>query len=90
MSTKQKNLLSDKKLLELKVDDSLTNLEEYARMMTDDIDFDSFDVLSITRLDADKPYTRKFTHPRIESQAHRIASDEGDTLPTGVKKSRLN
>lgn len=90
MNEKQKKLLNDKKLRELKVSDSLTNLEEFTRIITDDIDFNCFDVLSITRLDAEQSYTKKFAHPHVETQVYRIAGDESATLPLGMSKNKLN
>lgn len=90
MSKKQKNLLNDNKLLEVKISDSLTNLEEYTRIMTDGIDFDSFDVLSVTRIDTDEPYTRKFARRRVEPQAYQFDSDNLESPPMGVAKNKLN
>jgi len=90
MSKKQKKLLNDNKLLEVKLSDSLTNLEEYTRIMTDGIDFDSFDVLSVTRIDTDEPYTRNFAHRRVEAQVYSMASEASETLPLGVAKNKLN
>lgn len=90
MSKKQNKLLNENKLRELKVSDSLTNLEEFTRIMTDDIDFNCFDVLSITRVDNEKPYTRKFAHRHVETQIYRIAADEEENLPLGVNKNKLN
>lgn len=90
MKQKQKKLLNDKKLRELKVSDSLTNLEEFTRIMTDNIDFNSFDVLSVTRLDTEQSYTRKFAHAHVQSQSYHIAEDEDDILPSAIAKNRLN
>ena len=90
MNEKQKKLLNDKKLRELKVSDSLTNLEEFTRIMIDDIDFNCFDVLSITRLESDESYTKKFAHRHVETQIYRIAGDESATLPLGMSKNKLN
>lgn len=90
MRKKQNKLLNENKLRELKVSDSLTNLEEFTRIMTDDIDFNCFDVLSITRVDSEKPYTRKFSHQHVETQVYRIASDADETLPHGINKHKLN
>ena len=90
MNKKQNKLLNDNKLREIKVSDSLTNLEEFTRIMTDDIDFNCFDVLSVTRIDADQPYTKKFAHRHVDSQVYRIASDEAETLPLGIAKNKLN
>ncbi|WP_455376670.1 hypothetical protein [Kaarinaea lacus] len=90
MNKKQNKLLNDNKLREIKVSDSLTNLEEFTRIMTDDIDFNCFDVLSVTRIDADQPYTKKFAHRHVDTQVYRIASDEDETLPLGIAKNKLN
>jgi hypothetical protein len=90
MSKKQNKLLNDNKLREIKVSDSLTNLEEFTRILTDDIDFNSFDVLSVTRLDAEQPYTRKFAHRHVEARAQPESSDASESLPLGIAKNRLN
>lgn len=90
MSKKQNKLLNDNKLREIKVSDSLTNLEEFTRILTDDIDFNSFDVLSVTRLDTEQPYTRKFAHRHVETRLEANATDSSKTLPLGVAKNRLN
>ena len=101
MHKKQKKLLDDSsldaqklgkknKLLEVKISDSLTNLEEFARIMTDDVDFTSFDVLSVTRTDVDTPYSKKFTHRRVDTQSYRIVSDASKNAPLGIGKNKLN
>jgi hypothetical protein len=58
--------------------------------MTDGIDFDSFDVLSVTRIDTDESYTRKFAHRRVEPQVYRFDSDASETVPIGIAKNKLN
>jgi len=90
MNKKQNKLLNEKKLRELKISDSLTNLEEFTRILTDNIDFNSFDVLSVTRLDSDQPYTRKFAHRHAETQAYRVAAEASETLPSDMAKNKLN
>jgi hypothetical protein len=86
--------LSEKKLLEVRISDSLTNLEEFARIMTDDIDFTSFDVLSVTRIDTETPYTKKFSHRRLDTQTYRIFSDASKNMRLGISigtsKNKLN
>ena len=82
--------MSKKKLLELKICDGLTNLEEFTRFMTNNIDFNSFDVLSITRTDDKQTYTRQFTHRKVDTQAFRIASDAIKNLLARLSKNKLN
>ena len=90
MNKKQNKLLNENKLRELKVSDSLTNLEEFTRNITDNIDFDSFDVLSVTRLDTQETYTRKFAHRHVETQVYRIAAEAEECSPQGIAKNKLN
>lgn len=75
MSKKHINSLINKKLLEIKVSDGLTNLEELTRSVSDNIDFNSFDILSITRTDAEQPYTRQYAHHKVDTKTHRMASN---------------
>ncbi|WP_455366308.1 hypothetical protein [Kaarinaea lacus] len=74
MSKKNSNSLDHKKLLETKISDGLTNLEEMTRSMSENVDFNSFDILSITRTDAEQPYTRQYAHRKTDTQTQRIAS----------------
>lgn len=90
MKNKQKKPLDQKKLREIKVSDSLTNLEEFTRIMTDEIDFSCFDVLSITRLDADKPYTKKYAHRQVDDTTHQTIQDENRALLQGFAKYKFN
>ena len=90
MSKKSHKLLSKKKLLELKISDGLTNLEEFTRIMTNNIDFNSFDVLSITRTDNNQTYTRQFAHRKVDTQAFRIASDTIKSIAFCFYKNKLN
>lgn len=90
MANKQKKLLNDKKLREIKVSDSLTNLEEFTRVMTDNIDFNCFDVLSVTRIDSETTYTKKYAHPHVEAQVHRLDSDVSESIPIEIAKNKLN
>jgi hypothetical protein len=75
MSKKHNNTLNNKKLLEIKVSDGLTNLEELTRSMVDNIDYNSFDILSVTRTDAEQPYTRQYAHRKVDTQPRSIASN---------------
>ncbi|KPJ94125.1 MAG: hypothetical protein AMJ55_06860 [Gammaproteobacteria bacterium SG8_15] len=75
MSKKHINSLNNKKLLELKVSDGLTNLEELTRSMSENIDFDSFDILSITRTDVEQPYTRQYANHKVETKPSRTVSN---------------
>ncbi|WP_455220330.1 hypothetical protein [Kaarinaea lacus] len=75
MSKKDSDALKNKKLLETKVSDGLSNLEELTRSMAENIDFNSFDILSIKRTDSEQPYTRQYAHRKVDTKAHRIASN---------------
>jgi len=90
MSKKSSNLLNEKKLLELKVSDGLTNLEEFTRTMSDNIDFNSFDILSITRTDSEQPYTRQYAHRKVDTQVYRIIADAIKAVPLHLFKYKLN
>ena len=90
MRKKQNKLLNKKKLRELKVSDSLTNLEEFTRIMTNDIDFNCFDVLSVTRLDAEESYTRKYAHAHLDTEIYHVAAESTEILPLDFAKNKLN
>ena len=76
--------------MELKISDSLTNLEQFTHEMSANIDFNSFDILSITRVDAEQPYTRRFTHRKVDTQVYRIAAEALRNLPLLFKRHKLN
>jgi len=76
MSKKRDDALKNKQLLEIKVSDGIANLEELTRSMAENIDFSTFDILSIKRTDGEEPYTRRYAHRKVENtQAQRIASN---------------
>ena len=68
--------LFTKKNLELTLQDTQDNLEEFMLMLAKDTDMSTFDVLSITRTDTTDGYTQSFKHPRVTTQEVRIACDE--------------
>ena len=90
MSKKRSNLLIKKKLLESNISNGLTNLEEFTRTMSDNIDFNSFDILSITRTDSEQSYTRQYAHRKVDTQAYRILSDAIKAVPLPLLKFKLN
>ena len=90
MSKKRNNSLNKKKLLENKLSKGLINLEEYTRTMSDKIDFNSFDILSITRADSEQSYTRQYAHRKVDTQAYRIFADAIKVVPLHLFKYKLN
>ena len=90
MSNRRNKLLKRNKLLESKISNGLTNLEQFTRTMSENIDFNSFDILSITRVDAEQPYTRRFSHRKVDTQAYRIAAEAIRNLPLLFKRYKLN
>jgi hypothetical protein len=71
-----------KKNLELTLQDTQDNLEEFMLMLAGDTDMNTFDVLSITRTDSESVYTHTFKHPRVTTQGARVAYDEcADVIP---------
>jgi hypothetical protein len=90
MSKKHNNTLINKQILEIKVNDGLTNLEELTRSMSENVDFNSFDILSITRTDAEQTYTRQYAHRKVDTQAHRITSSFFCYLFPQLCKLKLN
>ena len=90
MSKKRSNLLNKKTLLEAKISSGLTNLEEFTRTMSDNIDFNNFDILSITRTDSEQPYTRQYAHRKVDTQAYRIIADAVKAVPLQLFKYKLN
>ena len=75
MSKNCSNLLNQKKLLETKISDGLSNLEEFTRIMSDNVDFNCFDILSVTRTDSNQPYTCQYAHRKVDTQVYRIVSE---------------
>ena len=69
------NVLNKNKLLEIKISGGLSNLEAFTRTMADNIDFNSFDILSVTRTGTGQTYTRQYAHHKVGTQAYRIAAD---------------
>lgn len=70
--------------------DSLANLEQFTETLAENIDFDSFDVLSITRVDTEQPYTRRFSHPKAQIRAWRLAAETLRDLPRIFRRYKLN
>ncbi|MCI0505203.1 MAG: hypothetical protein L0Z73_03755 [Gammaproteobacteria bacterium] len=90
MSKKRGNLLNNQKLLEIKISDGLLNLEEFTRTMSDNIDFNCFDILSITRTDSEHPYTRQYAHRKVDTQVYRVIADAIRYLIPKIHDSKLN
>jgi hypothetical protein len=90
MSRSRNNLSNKKKTLEVKVSDSLSNLEQFSLQITENFDFNSFDVLSVTRVEDDQTYTRRFTHRKVDTQSWRIAADALRFLPQLFRRYKLN
>ncbi len=90
MTKKRSNLLKDKKLLEHKIADGLTNLEDYTSALSENIDFNSFDILSITRTDSEQPYTCQYAHRKLDTQVYRIITDALKAVPFRLFKLKIN
>lgn len=71
----------DKKGLKLIVQDTQDNLEEFMLMMARTADMGCFDILSITRTDADAQYTCSSMHPRVRTQSVRVARETAEIIP---------
>jgi len=83
--------LKENKLFEITASDFMNNLEEYTRMMTNNIDFNTFDIISITRTDSDNVYTQQYACRKVNTQAYRIASDTKNIIQLPVlRKQKLN
>jgi len=78
------------KLFEITASDVLNNLEEYTRMMTNSIDFNTFDIISITRTDSDCRYTQQYACRRVNTKAYRITSDSKNIIQLPLRKQKLN
>jgi hypothetical protein len=71
--------------------DSLSNLKQFSLQMTENIDFNSFDVLSVTRVDEEQSYTRYFSHRKVDTQGWRIAADAlRRFMPLFFRRYKLN
>jgi single-stranded DNA-specific DHH superfamily exonuclease len=90
MSDSRNKSQKNKNKLEKKMSDSLANLEQFTETLAENIDFDSFDVLSITRVDTEQPYTRRFSHPKAQRRAWRLATETLRDLPRIFRRYKLN
>ena len=90
MVKKFSKILSKNRLLELKISDALTNLEEYTRSLTENLDFSCFDILSVTRQDSDSPYTRMFAHPKPDTGSREASSNSEQIVTGSNRKHKLN
>ena len=72
-------------VLESKVKDSQENMFEFALSVTKDMDFTTFDVLSITRADMASSYTYKTIHRKVNTQAERVAAQNARIIPWPTK-----
>lgn len=60
-------------LQQLGIQDCQDNLFEFTLMMSQKIDFDTFDVLSVTRVDQPQQ-SQHFLHPKVEPQSPPISA----------------
>lgn len=81
MSSNVYQYLFNKKRLELTVQDTQDNLQEFMHMIANGIDTSTFDIISITRTDAEDHYTQSFKHPRVTTQSARIAYQSAEIIP---------
>lgn len=76
-----KHLFSQKNL-ELTLQDTRDNMEEFVLTLARNTDMSAFDILTITRTDTDVSYSHSFKHPRVTTQAARVAYEEAaDVIP---------
>ena len=80
--------LINKKKLELTLQDTQDNLGEFLHMMTNDIDTSTFDIISITRTDDESQYTHSYNHPRVTTQAVRVAYESAEVIPLPKRAQR--
>lgn len=81
MSQERKKQLNQRKMLELNISHGLNNLALFTHSLSQKTDFNSFDILSVTRVDSETPYTRQFTHRRVDSQVYRAVARALCRLP---------
>lgn len=65
-----------KKNLELTLQDTQDNLEDFILMLSQNTDMSTFDILTITRTDSEVGYSHSIKHPRVTTQAARVAYEE--------------
>ena len=70
-----------RKKLELTLQDTQDNLQEFMYMIADGIDTSTFDIISITRTDDESHYTQSYKHPRVTTQSARIAYQNAEIIP---------
>lgn len=81
MNIKAFKKLHPNDIFELKLKDVQQNMEEFTLMTTKNVDFSTFDVLSITRADATPTYTQHKIRRKVDTQAVRIASEKARVIP---------
>lgn len=86
MAIKQFRNLNATQSLKSKIKDSQQNLFEYTLMTTSSTDFSTFDVLSVTRTDVTPSYQCKTVHPKVHTQAARVASQSAIVIPWPKRK----
>ncbi|NOZ54940.1 MAG: hypothetical protein GXP08_17690 [Gammaproteobacteria bacterium] len=90
MPKKPSNSLIKNKLSEITTSDVLDNLEEYTRMMSANIDFNTFDIISVTRTDFEYTYTQQYACRKVNTHTNRIASDTKNIIQLPLHKQKLN
>jgi hypothetical protein len=69
-----------------KIKDAQQNLFEFTLMSTSNMDFSTFDVLSITRADVTPNYQCQTVHRKIHTQGARVASHSARIIPWPKRK----
>lgn len=80
--------LFNKKKLEITLQDTQDNLQEFMHMIADGIDTSTFDIISITRTDADSAYTQTYKYPRVNTQSARVAYQSAEVIPLPKRAQR--
>ena len=81
MSSNVYTHLFKNKKLELTLQDTQDNLQEFMHMIAEGTDTSTFDIISITRTDPDDHYTQTFKHPRVTTQSVRVAYASAEVIP---------
>lgn len=82
-----KHLFNQKKL-ELTLQETQDNLQEFMYMIADGTDTSTFDIISITRTDCDDHYTQSHKHPRVTTQSARVAYQSAEIIPLPKRAQR--
>lgn len=73
---------------ELRVRDSMMNLQEFTLAMAAKSYLNNFDLISVTRIDSPEPYTQHFYHHSVNSTYECTPGETAEIIPLPVNKQK--